>query len=64
MTGPASAPGINQNLYGGYFCKEELLLVARIVSFDTVGLRLLTFRMLDPYSSKDIALGLSHVISH
>ena len=43
-------------LYGG--------LVARTVSFDTVSLHLLTFRILEPYPSKDIGLDLSHVISH
>ena len=39
-------------------------LVARIVSFDTVALHLFTSRILEPYPSKDIALDLSHVISH
>ena len=39
-------------------------LVVQIVSFDTVGLRLLTFRTLEPYTSKDIAYDLRHVISH
>ena len=29
-------------------------LVARIVSFDTLGLHLLAFRILEPYPSKDI----------
>ena len=40
----------------GYFCKEKLLIVARIVSFDTLGLHLyiLTFRILEPYQCKDI----------
>ena len=39
-------------------------LVARIVSFDTAGLHVLAFRILEPYLSKDIELDLSHVISH
>ena len=43
---------------GATFVKK----VARIVPFDTVGLHLLTFRILEPYPSKDVALDLSHVI--
>ena len=31
-------------------------LVARIVSFNIVGLHLLTFRVLEPYPSKDILI--------
>ena len=49
---------------GVTFVKTNSYLVARIVSFDTVGLHLLTFRILEPYPSKDIALDLSHVMSH
>ena len=49
---------------GATFVKKNSCLVARIVSFDTVGLHLLTFRILEPYPSKDIALDLSHVMSH
>ena len=49
---------------GATFVKKNSCLVARIVSFDTVGLHLLTFRILEPYPSKDIELDLSHVISH
>ena len=49
---------------GATFVKENSSLVARIVSFDTVGLHLLTFCILETYPSKDIALDLSHVISH
>ena len=49
---------------GATFVKTNSYLVARIVPFDTVGLHLLTFRILEPYPSKDIALDLSHVISH
>ena len=36
--------------------------VARIVPFDTVGVHLLTFRILESHPSKDIALDLSQVI--
>ena len=46
------------------FVKKNYCLVARIVSFDTAGLHLLTFRILETYLSKDIELDLSHVISH
>ena len=46
------------------FVKINSCLVVRIVSFDTAGLHLLTFRILEPYPSKDIELDLSHVISH
>ena len=49
---------------GATFVKKSSCLVARIVPFDTVGLHLLTFRILEPYPSKDIALDLSHVMSH
>ena len=56
---------------GATFVKKTSCLVARIVSFDTTGLHLLTFRILEPYSSKDIELDLSiyfydlsHVILH
>ena len=46
------------------FVNKNFCLVARIVSFDTAGLHLLTFRILEAYSSKDVELDLSHVISH
>ena len=46
------------------FVKKNSCLVARIVSFDTAGLHLLTFRILEAYLSKDIGFDLSHVISH
>ena len=36
-----------------FFVKKNSCLVARIVSFDTVGLPLFTFRILEPYPSKD-----------
>ena len=49
---------------GATFVKKNFCLVARIVPYYTVVLHLLTFHVLEPYLSKDIALGLSHVISH
>ena len=48
---------------GATFVKKNFFLVARIVSFDTAGLRLLILRILETYPSKDIELDLSHVIS-
>ena len=48
---------------GATFVKKNSGLVAKIVSFDTVGLHILTFRIMEPYASKDIAFDLSHVIS-
>ena len=39
---------------GTTFVKKNSCLVATIVSFDTVGLHLPTFRVLQPYPSKDI----------
>ena len=39
---------------GATFVKKNSCLVARIVSFDTVGLHLFTFRILEPNPSKDI----------
>ena len=44
---------------GTTFVIENSCLVARIVSFDTLGLPLLTFRILELYHSKDIALDLT-----
>ena len=49
---------------GATFVKINFSQVARIISFDTAGLHLLAFRVLDPYLSKDIEFDLSHVISH
>ena len=49
---------------GANFAKKNSCLVATIVPCYTAGLSLLTFHILEPYLSKDIALGLSHVISH
>ena len=48
---------------GATFVKKNLCLVDRIVSYDAAGLYLLSFRILEPYPSKDIELDLSHVIS-
>ena len=39
---------------GVTFVKKVSCLVARIVSFDTAALYLLSFRVLEPYQSKDI----------
>ena len=41
---------------GAIFVKKNSCLVARIVSFDTVGLHLLTFRILEPCSLKGILI--------
>ena len=49
---------------GANFAKKNSCLVARIVPYYTAGLDLLTFHILEPYPSKDITLGLSHVISY
>ena len=49
---------------GATFVNKNSCLVARIVSFDTTGLHLLTFRVLEPYPSKDIDLDLNRVISY
>ena len=48
---------------GATFPKNNPCLVAKIVPYYTVSLHLLTFHVLKPYPSKDIAPGLSHVIS-
>ena len=49
---------------GATFVKKNSCLFARIVSFYTTVMHLFTFRILEPYPSKDIELDLSHVISH
>ena len=49
---------------GATFVKKNSCLVARIVSFDTVGLHLYMFLILEPYPSKGIELDFSHVIAH
>ena len=46
-----------------FFVKNSGLVV-RIVWYDTSGLHLLTFCILEPYPSKDIELDLSHIILH
>ena len=46
------------------FVTKHSCLVTKIVSFDTAGLHLLTFHILEPYPFKDIDLNLSQVISH
>ena len=46
------------------FAKKNSCLVAGIVPYYIAGLHLLTFHILEPYPSKDIALGLSHAISY
>ena len=49
---------------GVTFVKRNCSLVTGIVLYDTAGLHLLPFSILEPYPSKDIALGLSHVFSY
>ena len=49
---------------GDIIVKINSCLVDRICSSYTASLHLLSFRILDPYLSKDIELDLSHVISH
>ena len=51
-------------LTGAAFVKKNSCLVTAIVLFGTVGLHVLTFRILEPYTSKYIAFDLRHVISH
>ena len=49
---------------GATLVKRNSCPVDRIVSFDTAGLHLRTFRILEPYLSKDIEIDLSHIILH
>ena len=49
---------------GAIFVRKNSCSVATIVPFDTVALHLLTFRNEEPHPFEDIALDLSHVISH
>ena len=49
---------------GVTFVMKISCLVARIVSFDTAGLHLLTFRILEPYPSKNIELDLNYINSY
>ena len=46
------------------FVKKNSCLVARIVSFNTVGLHLLIFCILQPYLFENTELNLSNVISY
>ena len=46
---------------GVTFVKKISYLVARIISFDTAGLHLFTFRILEPYPSKNIELDLNYI---
>ena len=48
---------------GATFVKKNSSLVPRIVSFDIADLHLFTFRILEPYPSKDIELD-SVMLSH
>ena len=49
---------------GSKSVKKKSYLVARIVSFHTANLHLVTFRILKTYLSNHIELGIGHVISH
>ena len=49
---------------GATFIKKNSCLVARIVSFDTVGLHLLIFRILESYPSKDILTLMALLLYH
>lgn len=46
---------------GARLIKKNSYLVAIIVSFDTEGLHLLTFNVLEPYQYKTIEFDLSHI---
>ena len=49
---------------GATFVTKISCPVTRIVLFDTAGMYLLTFRILEPRLSKDIELNFSHVVWH
>ena len=49
---------------GATLVKKNFCLVARIVSCDTVGLHLLTFRILEPYTDPNIMDLISVTLSH
>ena len=49
---------------GANFAKKNSCLLTRIVPYYTAGLHLLILHILEQYPSKDIALGLSYVISY
>ena len=55
---------LNKNHIRVLILKKNSYLVARIVLFDTAGLYLLTFRILEPYSSKDIELDLYVILCY
>ena len=55
---------LNKNHIRVLILKKNSYLVARIVLFDTAGLYLLTFRILEPYSSKDIELDLYIILRY
>ena len=55
---------LNKNHIRVLILKKNSYLVARIVLFDTAGLYLLTFRILEPYSSKDIELDLYVILRY
>ena len=46
------------------FIKKNSCLVAKTVSFDTTGLHVLIFHVLESFPSTCIAVDLCHVISH
>ena len=49
---------------GVNFAKKNFCFVTGIFPYYTAGLHLVILHVLEPYHSKDIALGLSHFISH
>ena len=55
---------LNKNHIRVLILKKNSYLVARIVLFDTAGMYLLTFRILEPYSSKDIELDLYVILRY
>ena len=55
---------LNKNHIRVLILKKNSYLVARIVLFDTAGLYILTFRILEPYSSKDIELDLYVILRY
>ena len=62
ISGKSRSTMLDMLCTGATFANKNSFLVARIVPFDVAGLHLLTFPILEPYSCKDIALDLSHVI--
>ena len=47
-------PSSTMSVTGATFLKKNFGVVTRIVSFDTLGLHLLTFRISETHPSKDI----------